>query len=43
LKPGLQYAIVSENNGVNGVHIVNQIGEHAIVVNNEPVPPPAQG
>ena len=36
LKPGVKHAIVSENNGVNGVHIVNQIGDQAIIVNNEP-------
>jgi len=38
LKHGLQHAIVSENNGVNGVHIVNQVGDQAILVNNEPQP-----
>lgn len=36
LRDGLRHAIVSENNGVNGVHIVNEIGERAIIVNNEP-------
>ena len=36
LKAGLKHAIVSENNGVNGVHVVNQIGDQAIIVNNEP-------
>ena len=40
LKNGLKHAIVSENNGVNGVDIVNQIGEQAIIVNNEPRRPP---
>jgi hypothetical protein len=39
LKQGLKHAIVSENNGVNGVHIVNEIGDRAIVVNNEPQQP----
>jgi hypothetical protein len=36
LKEGLKHAIVSENNGVNGLNIVNRIGERAIIVNNEP-------
>jgi hypothetical protein len=36
LKSGLKHAIVSENNGARGVHIVNEIGEKAVVVNNEP-------
>jgi len=36
LKDGLKHAIISENNGVNGVHVVNQIGERAVIVNNEP-------
>lgn len=41
LKSGVKHAIVSENNGVNGVHIVNGIGDQAIIVNNEPHRPPA--
>jgi type II secretory pathway component PulC len=39
LKEGLKHAIVSENNGVNGVRIVNQIGDRAVIVNNEPRAP----
>lgn len=38
LAKGLKHAIVSENNGANGVMIINEIGEQAIVVNNEPRP-----
>lgn len=38
LKPGLQHAIVTENNGVRGVEIKNEIGEKAIIANNEPPP-----
>jgi len=38
LKPGLQHAIVTENNGVRGVEIKNEIGEKAIIANNEPLP-----
>lgn len=41
LKKGLKHAIISENNGVNGVHIVNDIGDQAIIVNNEPHQPAA--
>jgi hypothetical protein len=41
LKEGLKHAIVSENNGVNGLDIVNGIGERAIIVNNEPKTPAA--
>jgi len=36
LKEGLQHAIITENNGVGGVGIQNDIGERAIIVNNEP-------
>jgi hypothetical protein len=36
LKNGLKHAIVCENNGVNGVDIVNEIGNLAIIANNEP-------
>ncbi len=39
LRPGLQHAIITENNGVRGVEILNQIGERAIIQNNEPVAP----
>ncbi|MBI3852865.1 MAG: hypothetical protein HY298_21630 [Verrucomicrobia bacterium] len=35
LRPGLQHAIISENNGVKGVEILNEIGEQAILANNE--------
>ena len=35
LKDGLQHAIISGNNGVNGVRIINEIGEKAIIANNE--------
>jgi hypothetical protein len=37
LHRGLQHAIITENNGVRGVDIANQIGEQAIIANNEPV------
>lgn len=36
LRPGLQHAIITQNNGVRGVEISNQIGERAIIANNEP-------
>ena len=36
LRQGLQHAIISENNGVRGVEILNQIPDHAILANNEP-------
>lgn len=36
LKKGLQQAILTENNGVRGVEISNEIGERAIITNNEP-------
>ena len=35
LKSGLKHAIISENNGVNGVKIINEIGGKAVIVNNE--------
>jgi hypothetical protein len=38
LRQGLQHAIVTENNGVRGVEILNQIGDNAILSNNEPAP-----
>jgi hypothetical protein len=41
LKSGLKHAIVCENNGVNGLDIVNEIGNLAIVANNEPKSEPA--
>jgi hypothetical protein len=37
LQKGLQHAIVTENNGVRGVEISNEIGERAIIANNEPL------
>lgn len=36
LRKGLKHAIISENNGANGVSITNQIGDLAIIANNEP-------
>ena len=36
LKKGLHHAIITENNGVNGVEVVNEIGDAAIIANNEP-------
>ena len=41
LKQGLKHAIISENNGPNGVSVVNEIGDQAIIVNNEPHKPSA--
>jgi hypothetical protein len=38
LREGLKHAIISENNGVEGVRVINEIGERAIIVNNEPAP-----
>ena len=35
LKSGLKHAIISENNGLDGVRIVNDIGDKAVIVNNE--------
>ncbi len=37
LKEGVVHAIISENNGANGVSITNEVGNRAIIVNNEPV------
>lgn len=42
LRNGVQHAIVSENNGAQGVQIVNEIGDRAIIVNNEPHRPPVE-
>lgn len=42
LRKGLQHAILSENNGVKGVEIINEIGAQAILSNNEPPPKPAE-
>jgi len=36
LKEGLVHAIIGENNGANGVSITNEVGNRAIIVNNEP-------
>ncbi|MCG2685350.1 MAG: hypothetical protein L6306_17235, partial [Planctomycetales bacterium] len=36
LGKGLKHAIVTGNNGVKGVTITNQIGDRAIIANNEP-------
>lgn len=36
LKTGLQSAIVTDNNGVKGVEIQNDIGANAIIANNQP-------
>jgi hypothetical protein len=38
LRQGVQHAILSENNGVHGVEILNEIGDRAILSNNEPAP-----
>jgi hypothetical protein len=38
LRKGLQHAIITGNNGVNGVQITNEIGDKAIIAENEPVP-----
>jgi hypothetical protein len=38
LLPNTQHAIVTENNGQNGARIVNEIGDKAILANNEPAP-----
>jgi hypothetical protein len=35
IREGVKHAIVSENNGGNGVSIINEIGDAAILVNNE--------
>lgn len=37
LRKGLKHAIVTENNGANGVSVTNEIGDSAIIANNEPV------
>ncbi len=38
LLPGLKHAIITENNGEYGVVIRNQIGQKAVLSNNEPRP-----
>ena len=42
LRKGLRHAIITGNNGVNGVEIINEIGAAAIVGENEPFSPPPQ-
>jgi hypothetical protein len=41
LRKGLQHAIISENNGMRGVEISNEIAEKAILANNEPEAKPS--
>ena len=36
LNQGVEHAIISENNGANGVRINNNIGDKAVIINNEP-------
>jgi hypothetical protein len=36
LRKGLQHAIITENNGVRGAQIINEVGDKAIIANNEP-------
>jgi len=36
LRKGLSHAIITENNGEHGVVIINEIGDKAIIANNEP-------
>jgi hypothetical protein len=36
LRKGLQHAIITENNGMRGAQILNEIGERAVIANNEP-------
>ena len=36
LRKGLRHAIVTENNGVRGLEILNEIGDKAVIANNEP-------
>ena len=42
LRKGLQHAIITGNNGVRGVEISNEIGDHAMLADNEPAQEPAQ-
>jgi len=39
LRPGLRHAIITGNNGLHGVAITNEIGDAAIISENEPVSP----
>ena len=36
LRPGLKHDIAGENDGLRGVEIVNEIGDQAVIANNEP-------
>ena len=36
LRHGLRHAIITENNGVRGVEILNEFGDEAVIANNEP-------
>ena len=36
LRKGLRHAIITENNGVRGAQIINDVGDKAIIANNEP-------
>ncbi|HEY5911051.1 MAG TPA: glycosyl hydrolase family 28-related protein [Verrucomicrobiae bacterium] len=36
LRKGLQHAIITENNGVRGLEVANEIGDRAVIANNEP-------
>jgi hypothetical protein len=36
LRAGVQHAIITENNGVRGLEILNEIGARAVIANNEP-------
>jgi len=38
LRKGLAHAIITENNGLRGVEILNEIGDRAVLANNEPEP-----
>jgi hypothetical protein len=36
LNTGLEHAIISENTGTSGVRIINNVGEKAVIIHNEP-------
>jgi hypothetical protein len=42
LKKDLKHAIVYENNAVNGLDVVNEVGAQAIIANNQPRSQPAE-
>lgn len=42
LRKGVEHAIISENNGVRGVEVLNEIGVRAALANNEPPPKAAR-